>query len=191
MPNLPHLPNSPKLHNTSQTSFSRVWQVRATRLGKCRRVWRVRATRLGEGPQVWRVSHISEKGHFGEYLHSLNSCASFHCLKKLHSWRQGCQIKQDNRVAKKYWVYFINLFLSGFRVCRKRERARERERAGNDGLASLIYYKFSGIVLTSTQTSCGFLFFLSFDMMADVTLSSHLNPRSCSSFTQMSFNSSL
>jgi hypothetical protein len=35
--------------------MSRVWRVRATRLGECWQVWRVRATRLGECWQVWRI----------------------------------------------------------------------------------------------------------------------------------------
>ncbi len=54
----PNLPDSLNLHKTCQTRLSRVWRVRATRLGECRRVWRVHATRLGECPRVWRVRAI-------------------------------------------------------------------------------------------------------------------------------------
>jgi hypothetical protein len=56
--------------NMAFGKYRLVWRVLAKRLGKCQQVWRNISKWFGKCRRVWRVSHISEKGHFGECEYS-------------------------------------------------------------------------------------------------------------------------
>jgi hypothetical protein len=83
--------NYPRTHKYSHLTFASFRESSQNCLCECRRVWRVLAKLFGECRRVWRVSHISEKGHFGEckyspktdifgkHSHLQNLHASIHC----------------------------------------------------------------------------------------------------------------
>jgi hypothetical protein len=112
-PNLPDSPNLPYLHNTHQTCLSRVWRVLTKRFGKCL--------------QVWRVLHISEKGHFGEYSHSLNLHASCHCLNYIHTYMFSKQNETTFlRLCRKFTEFFFAQSFIRLGLCVCQQDVKER-----------------------------------------------------------------